>query len=182
MALFLGTVMSVVQVTVQMAAGPAMLGAGAASVQYSRSMGAALGTALVAAVLFATLSSLDPEAGRLFGEVLQNGTAVLDSLPAARSQIIQGEFAQSFRAAFLAIAGIAALPRCWSGRCRCGGSESARAMPVRRRATSARRDGSSAQAQPASQSRPSIRSPGMIRLTTWASTVSVRMMYTTACK
>ena len=109
MALFLGTVMSVVQVTVQMAAGPAMLGAGAASVQYSRSMGAALGTAIVAAVLFATLSNTDPEAGRLFGEVLQNGAGVLESLPTARSEIIQTEFAQSFRAAFLAIAGIAAL-------------------------------------------------------------------------
>jgi hypothetical protein len=78
-------------------------------VQYSRSLGAALGTALVATVLFATLSGYDPEAGRLFGEVLQYGTAVLDSLPVERGQIIRGEFAQSFRAAFLVIAGIAAL-------------------------------------------------------------------------
>lgn len=109
MALFLGTVMSVVQVTVQLAAGQAMLGAGAASVQYSRSMGAALGTAIVAAVLFTTLSYTDPEAGRLFGQVLQYGAGALGSLPAARSEIIQAEFAQSFRAAFLAIAGIAAL-------------------------------------------------------------------------
>lgn len=109
MALFLGTVMSVVQVTVQMAAGGAKLGAGAAAVQYSRSLGAALGTALVAAVLFATLASADPQAGELFREVLQHGAGVLDTLPPARSEIIQAEFAQSFRAAFLAIAGIAAL-------------------------------------------------------------------------
>ncbi|HWA47147.1 MAG TPA: MFS transporter [Dongiaceae bacterium] len=109
MALFLGTVMSVVQVTVQMASGPEKLGAGAASVQYSRSMGAALGTAIVAAVLFATLSWTDPEAGRLFGEVLQNGPEVLDALPPARNDIIQAEFAQSFRATFLAIAGIGAI-------------------------------------------------------------------------
>lgn len=109
MALFLGTVMSVVQVTVQMAAGQTMLGTGAASVQYSRSMGAALGTAIVAAVLFATLAHTDPEAGRLFGQVLQNGAGVLESLPPTRSDLIQVEFAQAFRAAFLAIAGIAAL-------------------------------------------------------------------------
>lgn len=109
MALFLGTVMSVVQVTVQMAAGREKIGAAAASVQYARSMGAALGTAAVAAVLFASLSWTAPEAGRLFGEVLQHGAAVLAELSAERSAMIQAEFAQSFRAAFLAIAGFAAL-------------------------------------------------------------------------
>ena len=109
MSLFLGTVMSVVQVTVQMAAGQARLGAASAAVQYSRSMGAALGTAIVAAVLFATLSATDPEAGWLFGQVLQSCMDVLDSLSAARSAIVQAEFAQAFRAAFLTIAGFATL-------------------------------------------------------------------------
>ena len=109
MALFLGTVMSVVQVTVQMAAGQAMLGAGAASVQYSRSMGAALGTAVVAAILFATLANADPAAAHLFGEVLQHGTSALDALSAERNETIQSEFAEAFRAAFLAIAGMAAI-------------------------------------------------------------------------
>ncbi|MBP1883776.1 MFS transporter [Sinorhizobium mexicanum] len=109
MALFMGTVMSVVQVTVQSAAGQAKIGAGAASVQYSRSMGAALGTAFTAAVLFSMLSGTDPEAGRLFGHVLQDGMAALHDLPAERAKAIQAEFAQSFRAAFLAIAGMAAV-------------------------------------------------------------------------
>lgn len=109
MALFLGTVMAVVQVTVQHAAGQASLGAGAASVQYSRSLGAALCTALVAAVLFATLARTDPQASRLFGDVLQQGASALEHLPPGRSDVIQGEFAQAFRAAFLAIAAIAAL-------------------------------------------------------------------------
>jgi MFS family permease len=109
MALFLGTVMSVVQVTVQMAAGQARLGAAAAAVQYSRSMGAALCTALVAAVLFATLSQSDPDAGRLFAEVLQNGPQVLDALPDGRGDAIQMRFAEAFRAGFLVIAAIAAL-------------------------------------------------------------------------
>lgn len=109
MALFLGTVMAVVQVTVQMAAGGAKIGAASASVQYSRSLGAALGTAMVATVLFATLASTDPQAGHLFREVLQHGASVLDALPAARSATVQAEFASSFQAAFVAIAAIAAL-------------------------------------------------------------------------
>ena len=65
--LFMGTVMGVVQVTVQNAAGSTSLGSGAASVQLSRSIGAAVGTALVGTVLFATVALSDPEAARLFG-------------------------------------------------------------------------------------------------------------------
>jgi predicted MFS family arabinose efflux permease len=42
--LFMGTVMGVVQVTVQSASGPRRLGEAAASVQFSRSIGAAFGT------------------------------------------------------------------------------------------------------------------------------------------
>src|SRR6266576_746242 len=71
--LFMGTVMGVVQINVQSAAGPQMLGAAAASVQFSRSVGAAFGTALVAAVLFATLAWTDAEAARLFGMMVQQG-------------------------------------------------------------------------------------------------------------
>src|SRR6185312_8551367 len=63
-ALFLGSVMSVVQVTVQSAAGRGLLGTAAASVQFSRSLGAALGTAIIGAVLFAALAVIDPEATR----------------------------------------------------------------------------------------------------------------------
>src|SRR5208337_2256763 len=60
--LFMGTVMGVVQVIVQSAAGPTRLGEAAASVQFSRSIGAALGTAIVATVLFAFLAIRNPEA------------------------------------------------------------------------------------------------------------------------
>ena len=41
----MGTVMGVVQVTVQAVSGPRLLGTGAAMVQFSRSVGAAFGTA-----------------------------------------------------------------------------------------------------------------------------------------
>ena len=69
--LFIGTVMGVVQVTVQNAAGSASLGAAAASVQLSRSIGAGVGTALVGTVLFATVSLSDPEAANLFAALVR---------------------------------------------------------------------------------------------------------------
>ena len=58
-ALFMGTVMGVVQVTVQAVSGPRLLGTGAAMVQFSRSVGAAFGTAAVAAILFSILTATD---------------------------------------------------------------------------------------------------------------------------
>jgi predicted MFS family arabinose efflux permease len=105
--LCMGTVMGVVQVTVQSASGPRMLGEAAASVQFSRSIGAAFGTATVAAVLFAMLSATDRETAALFGSMMQQGAGVLSSLPPARQVIVQSEIAEAFRAAFLVIAGFA---------------------------------------------------------------------------
>jgi hypothetical protein len=98
---FMGTVMGVVQVTVQGAAGARMLGAGAASVQLSRSVGSAIGTALLGTVLFATLAAADPEAGRMFGAILDRGTAALDGLEPLRRTVLEGEIATAFRAGFL---------------------------------------------------------------------------------
>jgi predicted MFS family arabinose efflux permease len=103
-AIFMGTVMSVVQVTVQSVAGQKSLGAAAASVQFSRSVGAAFGTAVVAAVLFAVLGAVDPEAARVFNESLEHGPAVLASLPEARQAAIQAEIALGFQMAFLTMA------------------------------------------------------------------------------
>jgi EmrB/QacA subfamily drug resistance transporter len=107
--LFMGTVMGVVQINVQSVAGPQRLGAAAASVQFSRSVGAAFGTALVAAALFATLAWTDAEAARLFGTMVQQGTDVLSTLPAARQAAVRSEFNEAFRAAFLTIAAFSAL-------------------------------------------------------------------------
>jgi len=107
--LFMGTVMGVVQVTVQSVAGPAMLGAAAASVQFSRSVGAAFGTAIVIAVLFAALAVTDQEAAQLFGRMVQQGRDVIDGLPPARQALIRSEITQAFRAGFLTIAGFTAV-------------------------------------------------------------------------
>jgi hypothetical protein len=84
-----------------------MLGAAAASVQFSRSIGAAFGTAAVASVLFAMLSATDRETAALFGTMMEQGANVLSSLPLARQAIVQSEIAEAFRAAFLVIAGFA---------------------------------------------------------------------------
>jgi len=108
-ALFMGTVMGVVQVTIQSTAGPGKLGAAAATVQFSRALGAALGTAIVGSVLFAVLAAQDPAAAPLFAELLQGGSEQLNALPAATRAAMQVEIADAFRAAFLTIAGFAAM-------------------------------------------------------------------------
>jgi hypothetical protein len=107
-ALFMGTVMGVVQVTVQNAAGRERLGAAAASVQLSRSIGASFGTAAIGMILFATLALIDPDGAHLFSEMVEQGASALDTLSAARHAIIQTEIAQAFRAAFLTIAAFTA--------------------------------------------------------------------------
>jgi EmrB/QacA subfamily drug resistance transporter len=102
--LFMGTVMGVVQVSVQSAAGPLRLGEAAASVQFSRSIGAAFGTALVATVLFAVLSIKNPEAGRVFAAMVEHAKHVGPPLPPVQLAAIQTDIAEAFRAAFLLMA------------------------------------------------------------------------------
>jgi predicted MFS family arabinose efflux permease len=103
---FMGTTMTVVQVTIQNAAGRQNLGAAAASVQLSRSIGAALGTAIVGAVLFTALTA-GGEASRLFGSMMQLGPAALSGLPTHEQLTLEALVTGAFRAAFLTIAGLA---------------------------------------------------------------------------
>lgn len=103
-----GPAMPVVQMTVQTVAGPKFLGAAAASVQFSRSVGASFGTALVGAVLFAILAARDPNTATMFADLVERGPRVLASLPEARRVLVQTEIADAFRGAFLTIA-------CFSG-------------------------------------------------------------------
>jgi predicted MFS family arabinose efflux permease len=98
--LLMGTVMGVVQVTVQSAAGPARLGEAAASVQFSRSIGAAFGTALVTSGLFAFLDIRDPEAARNFALMVERMTSKGPILEPA----MMAEIEIAFRVAFLLIA------------------------------------------------------------------------------
>jgi MFS family permease len=103
-ACFMGTVMGVVQVTVQTVAGQRMLGTGAAMVQFSRSVGAAFGTAIVAAVVFSAIAASDPETAKLFGTMIDHGPGVVGALPPARQAAIQSEISGAFRAAFVTVA------------------------------------------------------------------------------
>lgn len=102
--LFMGTVMGVVQVTVQSAAGVASLGSAAASVQLSRATGAAFGTALVGTILFAVLAWSDVETARLFTAVIERGPGEITALPPLRQAEVHGHIATAFRAAFFMIA------------------------------------------------------------------------------
>ena len=98
-----GTAMPVVQMTVQTVAGPRFLGAAAASVQFSRSVGASVGTALVGAVLFAVLATRDAQTAAMFSRLVQQGPQALSVLPAAQRLVVRAEIADAFRAAFLTI-------------------------------------------------------------------------------
>ncbi|HTQ83048.1 MAG TPA: MFS transporter [Pseudolabrys sp.] len=101
--LFMGTVMGVVQVSVQSAAGQARLGEAAASVQFSRSIGAAFGTALVATILFGVLAIKSPEAARAFAAMIES-RHVAPALTVHQMEI-QADIQEAFRAAFLVMAG-----------------------------------------------------------------------------
>jgi hypothetical protein len=105
----MGTVMGVVQVTVQNAAGPGALGSAAASVQLARSIGAAAGTALVGAVLFASLAVSDLDAATVFRSLVEQGPAAIANLSADRQALLQSEISSAFRAAFLTISAFAAI-------------------------------------------------------------------------
>jgi len=100
--LFMGTVMGVVQVSVQSAAGQARLGEAAASVQFSRSIGAAFGTALVATILFGVLTIKSPEAAHVFAATIQS-RQMAPALTVAQAAV-QADIRQAFSAAFLAMA------------------------------------------------------------------------------
>jgi len=108
-ALFMGSVMGVVQVTVQAVAGQRMLGTGAATVQFSRSVGAAFGTATVAAVLFSVLAATDRETASLFGTMIDRGPDAIAALAPARQAIVHAEIDLAFRAAFVTVAAFTGL-------------------------------------------------------------------------
>ena len=104
--LFMGTVMGVVQVTVQNAAGTASLGSAVGSVQLSRSVGASAGTALVGTVLFASISLADPETGRVFAQLVEDRQGSVTAI--AGQAGVYADIARAFRAALLTIAAFAA--------------------------------------------------------------------------
>jgi len=73
-------------------------------VQFSRSVGAAFGTAAVAAVLFGILAASDRDTAQLFGAIIEQGPGAIATLPPARQAVVHAEIADAFRSALLTIA------------------------------------------------------------------------------
>jgi EmrB/QacA subfamily drug resistance transporter len=95
-----GASFPMVQVTVQVAAGRERIGAATASVQFTRSLGAATGTALLGAVLFGALVAAGGGAAELFVALVNRGPEVLAEMPDAARDAFRAEMAGAFRATF----------------------------------------------------------------------------------
>jgi MFS family permease len=109
-ALGIGVSYPVSQINAQVAAGQGRLGAAAASVQFARSFGAALATALLGALLFGSLAAGDERVAFLFAETVREGAAaLLPRLPEAERDALREGLAAAFRAAFLGAAALTAL-------------------------------------------------------------------------
>lgn len=107
-AVFQGSAMPVAQITAQSLAPPAMLGAAAASVQLSRSVGPAVGVTIAMGVLFMTLGR-DGSTGAIFAGMVRHGPSILTALPDTARAVAAAHVDDGFSAAFLAIAAFAAL-------------------------------------------------------------------------
>ncbi|SDB72736.1 MFS transporter [Belnapia rosea] len=115
-ALGFGCSYPVVQIVVQVAAGPARLGAAAASVQYARTLGAAAATAMLGALLFGTLAAGDAEVASLFAQLVRRGPGLLAELSAEQQTGLRAGLGEAFRSAFLGAAAMAGLGSWLAGR------------------------------------------------------------------
>ena len=104
-----GTSFPMVQITVQVAAGRERLGSATASVQFSRSLGAAAGTALLGAVLFGALVIAPGDAATLFVALVDQGPMALAGLAPLARDNFQVEMQDAFRALFATAALLSAV-------------------------------------------------------------------------
>jgi MFS family permease len=104
-----GTVMAVVQATVQSESGGKLLGTATSGVSLCRALGAAIGTALAGSLLFATLAASGMEISTDLQAMLQGSDAALESLSAETQATIRDNVAFAFRGVFLLIASYAVI-------------------------------------------------------------------------
>lgn len=104
-----GTSFPVVQVTAQIAAGRERLGAASAGVSFSRNIGAALGTALVAAAVFGAVSLAGPATAAAFQRLVAEGAGFVASLGPDAAAALKAELAEAFRMLFAAASVLTAL-------------------------------------------------------------------------
>jgi EmrB/QacA subfamily drug resistance transporter len=107
-AVFQGSAMPVAQVTAQALAPPAMLGAAAASVQLSRSVGSAVGVTVVVGALFAILGQ-DGASGAVFADMVRHGPVALATLPDTMRATTAARIDTGFSVAFMAVAAFAVM-------------------------------------------------------------------------
>jgi hypothetical protein len=103
-----GASFPMVQVTVQLAVPRERLGSATASVQFTRALGSATGTALLGAVLFGWLVAQGGETAALFVALVNQGPGALAGLDEAARVAFGADMASAFRAAFLVAAGLVA--------------------------------------------------------------------------
>ena len=104
----LGMVMPPTQVTVQLAAGRGALGVATASIALSRSLGGALGVAIVGAVLFALIGAVDGTLARVLREVVEGGPEYIAQLSPQQRGALAAHLDGAYRVVFFALATIAA--------------------------------------------------------------------------
>ena len=102
----LGMVMPPTQVTVQLAAGKAALGAATASIAVSRAIGGATGVALIGAVLIAALGVSGGSLPVLLGRVLDAGPDAIAQMSAAERATMGARFDHAYRVIFVLLAGV----------------------------------------------------------------------------
>jgi EmrB/QacA subfamily drug resistance transporter len=100
----LGTTMPPTQIIVQSAAGTASLGSAVASVSVSRSIGGALGVAIVGAVLFLLVGREDALLASVLPQIAESGGTFLATLPDDQRQAIAGHLDNAFRIVFVVLA------------------------------------------------------------------------------
>ena len=100
----LGTTMPPTQIIVQSAGGSASLASAVASVSVSRSIGGALGVAIVGAVLFILVGREDTLLASVLPQIAESRGAILAGLPDAQRQAITSHLGGAFRVVFLVLA------------------------------------------------------------------------------
>ena len=104
----LGTVMPPTQVTVQLAAGREALGKATASISLSRSIGGALGVAVVGAILFALIDDAGSTLAAVLRQVIETGPASIRRLSPEERAAVATHMDAAYRVVFLVLAGITA--------------------------------------------------------------------------
>jgi len=105
----LGTPMPPTQIIVQTAAGSASLGSGIASISVSRSIGGALGVAIVGAVLFVLVGREDSVLASVLPHLRESGGAALANLPPAARAAVGAQLDHAFEVAFAVLAAFTAI-------------------------------------------------------------------------